>query len=297
MAVKNKKEPSQGKAGREIDKVSGVETTGHEWDGLKELNNPLPRWWLWVFIITCIWAVGYWIVYPAWPTIQGHTKGKYGWTQHKQLAAGQEEIHEIQAAYVEMLRRTPLSDVKKDPELYAFALAGGAAAFKNHCAACHGTGADGMAHYPNLNDDDWLWGGSVEEIYQTIKYGIRSSHDETRISAMTAFGTDGVLTRPDVLAVTDHVRSLSGLEEENARGAVIFQEQCASCHGLEGKGDRSVGAPNLTDAVWLYGSSRDAVSAVVFSARNSVMPHWSGVISDDKIRQLALYVHSLGGGE
>lgn len=300
MAVKNKKQPASGKTEAEIDKISGVETTGHEWDGLKELNNPLPRWWLWVFIVTCVWSVWYWVVYPAWPTAEGHTEGAYGWTQYKQLKASQEEIHSIQEAHLAMLRRTELAAVKDDPALYAFALAGGAAAFKNHCAACHGTGADGMAHYPNLNDDDWLWGGSVEDIYATIKYGIRSSHERTHLSAMTSFGKDGILTRTEVLAVTDYVRSLAGLEEisgEDLRGAEIFKEQCASCHGMDGKGDRNIGAPNLTDAVWLYGSSRDAVASVVFSARNGVMPHWDGVISEDKIRQLALYVHSLGGGE
>ncbi|TVQ84781.1 MAG: cytochrome-c oxidase, cbb3-type subunit III [Micavibrio sp.] len=297
MKKKTDKTEKASRTGPEIDKHSGVETTGHEWDGLKELNNPAPRWWLWIFLLTVIWSIWYWVMYPSWPTLSGHTEGLYGWTQHKQLKEQQAEILQRQQAYLEAFRAMPLDGIAEHEELYRFALAGGASAFKDNCAACHGIDAAGMSHYPNLNDDAWIWGGSLEDIYESIKYGIRSEHNETRYSEMPAFGADGILNRQEILDVTDYVLSLSGLAAENLRGAEIYREQCASCHGMDGRGDRSVGAPDLADAIWLYGSSRDAVYSVIYHSRNGVMPHWDGILSEDRIRQLTLYVHSLGGGE
>jgi len=284
---------------KEIDQISGVETTGHEWDGLRELNNPAPRWWLWVFYVCCIWSVGYWVVYPAWPTLSGATKGTFGWTQFTKLEKEQAEIAARQDAYMGKFKSANFGTIKNDPELYAFAIAGGKAAFKDNCATCHGTGGAGSAGYPNLNDDDWLWGGTVEDIYQTLQFGIRSGHDEARMSQMPAFGSDGLLKKEEVEAVVDYVLTLSGGKPKatHEQGSAIFQTNCASCHGMDGKGVRDFGAPNLTDGIWLYGGDRDTVYKTVFNARAGVMPYWQGRLDENTIRQLTMYVHELGGGE
>ncbi|HBR68447.1 MAG TPA: cytochrome-c oxidase, cbb3-type subunit III [Rhodospirillaceae bacterium] len=283
----------------EIDKVSGVETTGHEWDGLKELNNPAPRWWLWVFFVTVIWSVGYWILFPSWPTIGGATQGLWGWTSHKKLAADQGEIAEMQRINLGKFSNASLQDIMNDPELYAFAVAGGKAAFKDNCATCHGSGGAGSKGYPNLNDDDWLWGGTLDDIFYTIKHGIRSVGDDSRFSLMTAFGKDGVLKPDEIEAVTDYVLTLSGTtpKDSHVQGQQIFQQNCASCHGADGKGMRDTGAPNLTDKIWLYGGDRQTIRQTVTYARKGVMPAWKGRLDENTIKALTVYVHQLGGGE
>ena len=282
---------------KDKDSVTGIETTGHEWDGIRELNNPAPRWWLWVFYVTIIWAIGYWVFYPTWPTIENATKGRLGWTEYKQLAAGQEEIHQRQIKFIDRIKTVSLQEISRDPELYEFAKHGGEVAFKNNCTACHGTGAAGGKGYPNLNDDDWLWGGRVEDIYTTISYGIRSGDDNTHLSMMPAFGTDGLLKPDEISDVAGHVLSLSGKARPNENGVRIFQQQCSACHGKEGRGDPSVGAPNLTDAIWLYGGDKNSIVYTITHARNSVMPHWQDKLGDTTIKELAIYVHSLGGGK
>lgn len=282
------------------DELTGVETTGHEWDGLKELNYPAPRWWLWVFFVTILWSIGYWVIYPAWPTLSGEgarggTPGTKGWTQYTKLAEEQAEIMTRRGEFADKIKTHSLEEIQKDPELHAFALAGGKAMFKENCAACHGTGAEGRPGYPNLNDDDWLWGGSLQDIYHTIKVGVRSTHAETRNSQMPAFGE--MLKPEQMSAIADHVLSLSGKAEANAEGAALFKQNCAVCHGEEGKGNRSVGAPNLADAIWLYGDKKAQLVGQITHPRHGVMPTWDGRLPDDVIKQLAVYVHSLGGGE
>lgn len=283
----------------ETDKISGVETTGHEWDGIKELNNPLPRWWLWLFYLTIIFSIGYWIVYPAWPTVSGHTAGIFGWTQYKKLATEQGEIQATQSAWLEKFRQADLLQIQNDKDLYAFALAGGAAAFKNNCAQCHSTGATGNMGYPNLNDDDWLWTGGIEGIQQTILYGIRSGHEQGRVSQMPSFGRDGLLKSSEIPVMADYVLTLSGAPRTATydEGVKIFAQNCASCHGTDGKGGREVGAPNLTDDIWLYGGDRNTLIQTITNGRTGIMPYWAGRLDDDTIRELTIYVHSLGGGE
>lgn len=280
---------------KEIDKVSGVETTGHEWDGLKELNNPAPRWWLWVFFLCCIWAVGYWVAYPAWPTISGHTKGSLGWTQYKKLANEQQEIVDRRAHYLSRFAGKSLEDIKHDAELYEFALAGGAAAFKDNCATCHGTGGAGGPGFPNLNDDDWLWGGTLEQIYTTIRYGVRSGNPNAHESQMPTFG--GMLSKEQVASLADYVLTLSGTPDATGEGATLFAENCAACHGKDGEGSQEIGAPRLNDAIWFYGGTKADIMRQVTNPRHGVMPTWEHRLSADTIKQLAIYVHSLGGGK
>ncbi|WP_339631361.1 cytochrome-c oxidase, cbb3-type subunit III [uncultured Sneathiella sp.] len=284
----------------EKDEVTGTETTGHEWDGIKELDTPMPRWWLWTMYGTIIWSIGYWIVMPAWPLVSSYTEGFLGYSSRGALEQELAEATEAQASDRAALVTTELEDVRNNEQLYQFALRGGKSAFAVNCSQCHGSGAAGAPGFPNLNDDDWLWGGSVDQIYETVKYGIRSDHDDTRVGEMPAFLTNEMLDRSQINDVTEYVLSLSDTREDSeavARGEVVFQENCASCHGENAKGNREFGAPNLTDAIWFYGKDKDTILRTISRGRNNVMPAWVDRLDDATIRQLALYVHSLGGGE
>jgi cytochrome c oxidase cbb3-type subunit 3 len=288
-------------SGKEKDALSGVETTGHEWDGIKELNNPAPRWWLWVFLLCIVWAVWYWVMYPAWPVPGGNTQGIYGWTQHAELKEQQAVIDEQQLKYLLRFHKATLQEIAKDPELYEFARAGGAIAFKNNCAQCHGGGAEGGKGYPNLNDDDWLWGGKLEDIYKTIHVGIRSTHPETRMMLMPAFG-QGILKPDQIGDVAEYVIKLHEADKAEktpgyTMGKDIFAQNCAMCHGAGGEGDRSKGAPRLSDNIWLYGGTKADVIRQVTDPRHGVMPTWEDRLNEDTIKELTIYVHTLGGGE
>jgi len=285
---------------REIDAVTGVETTGHEWDGIKELNKPLPRWWLLTFYATIIWAVGYWVVYPAWPTLNGYTKGIWNYSQRATVTADVNAAKAAQAGMRDKLAKTPLADVKKDAELLRFAVAGGSAAFQTNCAPCHGRGAQGFAGYPNLNDDDWLWGGKLEDIQKTLEVGIRSDHAETRANAMPKYGLEKLMEEPQINEAAEYVLKISGQQFNAAaadKGAKIFAEQCAECHNADGKGKLDRGAPNLTDGIWLYGGSKAAIVESIRTGRGGVMPAWAGRLDPTTIKALTVYVHSLGGGK
>ncbi|OFW79889.1 MAG: cytochrome-c oxidase, cbb3-type subunit III [Alphaproteobacteria bacterium RIFCSPLOWO2_01_FULL_40_26] len=279
------------------EKNTETKTTGHEWDGISEYNIPAPRWWLIVWIICIIWAFGYWIFYPTWPIFGGNSKGILGWSQQLELQESQAEINARKSFHLEKISKMNLQEIRKDHDLMRFAVNGGRAAFKENCAACHGSGAQGAKNYPNLNDDDWLWGGKLEDIYQTIKYGIRSGHNKARENQMPAFGIDKVLKKDQIEAVAEYVMSLTGKTKQNAEGEKIFKDNCVACHGEQAKGNRNLGAPNLTDAIWLYGGNKEDIRFTVYYARNGVMPYWSGRLDDNTIKQLTLYVHSLGGGE
>ncbi len=284
----------------EKDDVSGVDTTGHEWDGIKELDNPMPRWWLWTFYACIIWSIGYWVVYPAWPLVSDYTKGAFGYTSRGLL---EEEVAAVDASRSEVtaaLVGADLSSVKDNEELYQFAVAGGRSHFAVNCSQCHGSGAQGGPGFPNLNDDDWLWGGTVDDIYQTIRFGIRSGHDETRTGEMPAFVRDEILEKSQASDVAEFVLSLSqeGRDAEAvAKGKEIFAAECAACHGDNAKGNRELGAPNLTDAIWFYGGDKETIVKTITNGRANVMPSWDHRLDDSVIRQISLYVHSLGGGE
>ena len=285
---------------REVDDVTGVETTGHEWDGVKELNKPLPRWWVWTFYATIIWAIGYWIAYPAWPTLAGYTTGVLGYSQRATVASEVSAAKAAQSQFRDKLAATPLDKVKADPDLLRFAIAGGGAVFQANCAPCHGRGAQGFAGYPNLNDDEWLWGGSIEDIHKTISFGIRSERKETRTSQMPRYGIDKLLDDKQINDTAEYVLSLTGKASDQAavaRGKALFAEQCATCHGADGKGKQEQGAPDLTDAIWLYGSSRQAIVESIKTGRGGMMPAWAGRLDPENLKALAVYVHSLGGGK
>jgi cytochrome c oxidase cbb3-type subunit III len=285
---------------REIDAVTGAETTGHEWDGIKELHKPLPRWWLLTFYACILWAIGYMIAYPAWPTLSGYTKGLLGYSQRVVVADDMKAATQAQAGMRTLLANTPLAQVKANPELLRFAMAGGAAAFQTNCAPCHGRGAQGFVGYPNLNDDDWIWGGAIEDIHKTILFGVRSDHKEARAAQMPRFGADNLLTSEQVNDAAEYTLSLSGKTTDPAavtRGAVLFKEQCASCHGDDGKGKVDLGAPNLTDGIWLYGGSKEAIVESIRTGRGGAMPAWVGRLDPVTLKSLAVYVHTLGGGK
>ena len=285
---------------KEIDEVSGTQTTGHEWDGIKELDTPMPRWWLGLFWATIIWSVGYWIVYPAWPGISSYTHGILDHSQRDEVMADVASLKAARAGREKMLGSASLAYIQDNPDLLQFAMAAGKTSFGDNCAACHGAGGQGALGYPNLNDDVWLWGGKLADIEHTITVGIRSTSPKTRQSQMPAFGRDAILKPAEIDDLVEYVVKLSGRPaavHAVGRAAPLFTDNCASCHGETGKGNRAMGAPNLTDNEWEYGSGRENIKDQIWNGHGGVMPTWGGRLSPEEIKALAIYVHSLGGGE
>ena len=282
----------------EKDAVTGQETTGHEWDGVKELNNPLPKWWLWTFYATIVFALVWVVVYPSLPG----WKGTSGWVAREAVVADVAAAQAANAPMMARLREATPAQIAAEPELRGFALAGGRVAFANNCAACHGAGGQGaVGGFPSLADDDWLWGGSLEAIQATIRHGIRTNEDaDARVSAMPRFGVDGMLSASQIGDVAEYVLSFTNRSTDAAaagRGQAIYAEQCAACHGSTGEGNRELGAPRLSDQVWLHGSSKQEVMAMIRNPRMGVMPAWQGRLDPAVINMLTVYVHALGGGE
>ena len=285
------------------------DTTGHSWDGIKEFNNPLPRWWLWTFYGTIVWGVIYTVLFPAWPLINGATPGILGFSTRADVAAEIQRFDDLNADVRQRITEVELAAItpSDNPDLYNYAIQGGAATFATWCSQCHGSGAAGVqgAGYPNLLDDDWLWGGTIEEVHYTISHGIRNEDDPSaRYSEMTAF--EGILSDDEIAAVVQYVRNLSGQDADAGLvpvGETVYLDNCAACHAEDGTGDLFLGAPNLTDAIWLYGGSEEAIEYTVRNARFGVMPPWSaeasdaGRLSEAEVRAVAVYVHSLGGGQ
>ena len=284
--------------GKRFDEATQTHTVGHEWDGIEELDTPMPRWWLWTLYATIVFAIGYCILYPAWPMLDRATAGTLGWSSRGDLARETAEADNGRAKFLTALAQVPIERLPEDSAMMRAAVSGGRAAFRVNCVQCHGSGAAGSTGYPNLNDDDWLWGGDLKAIEYTITNGVRAAGEgKTRTSLMPSFGKDGILQPAQIAAVASHVRNLTGKERGNAGDAQLFAENCAVCHGADGKGLRQFGAPNLADAIWLFGGSRDAVVASVTTAHAGVMPAWGQRLDAVTIKMLAAYVHSLGGGE
>ncbi len=292
----------------ERDPVTGVQTTGHEWDGIKELDNPMPRWWLWVFYACIAFSVLWWILFPSWPTHQGYLPGVLRWVapgfwgadQRVHLDRMLDEARQAQAVFLEQIAELTPEEIAEVPELLNFAVHGGERHFKDNCATCHGLGGGGQLHYPSLADDAWIWGGTFEEVAYTINHGIRNEDDmEARFSMMPAYGADGILSRDEITAVAEYVLSLGGREHNAdlaAMGTETFEIQCAACHMEDGSGMNELGAPALNDAVWLYGGEREQIIAQITNPQHGVMPPWRGRLSDEVIKMLTVYVHNLGGG-
>lgn len=290
------------KGDKPIDDTTGVETTGHVWDGIRELNNPLPRWWLWLFYATIVWAVAYWILFPAIPLINQATPGVLGYSSRANLEDELGKLAEARAVLDDKIASMSFAQIEADPSLLDYAERSGASNFKIFCVQCHGSGAEGSQElgYPNLNDDSWLWGGSTDQIYQTISYGVRNDDAQSHQSLMPAFGAMGLLNRTQIEEVANYVRSLSGLDHDQEaaeKGKEIFAIQCAACHGPTGDGNPILGAPRLNDAIWLYGSSLAQIEAQITNPRMGQMPSWHSKLDDATRKKLALYVHSLGGGQ
>jgi cytochrome c oxidase cbb3-type subunit 3 len=277
------------------------ETTGHEWDGIKEYNKPLPRWWLWTFYACIVWGVLYSIAYPAWPGIKSATPGLLGFSTRAEVAEDIATFEQANAGINTQLASVELTEIAQDADLNQYAQNAGAAVFRTWCAQCHGSGAAGVqaSGYPNLLDDDWLWGGDIEAIHATISHGIRNEEDpDARWSEMPAFGD--MLAEEEISQVVNYVMSLSGEPQDAsmvAAGETVFLDNCAACHMDDGTGDRWQGAPNLTDAIWLYGGDYATLTETVTYSRFGVMPPWTERLSEAEIRAVATYVHGLGGGE
>lgn len=284
-------------AKKEIDQLSGVETTGHEWDGLKELNNPLPKWWLYIFYATIAWSLVYFVFYPSWPLVSTYTTGLLGYSQRAEALAAYEAGISERAQKGAGLEDATLEEIRSNPSLLEFAMANGRAAFGDNCAPCHGQGAVGAVGYPNLQDDDWLWGGTLEDIQFTITHGIRNETDEARFGDMPAFGRDQILTSAEIDTVADYVLSLSGTGTATEEGQQLYVDNCAACHGDNGEGLVELGAPNLTDQIWLFGGTKEAIVYGITNGRGGVMPAMGQRLDPVTVKSLAVYVHSLGGGQ
>ncbi|WP_086607869.1 cytochrome-c oxidase, cbb3-type subunit III [Erythrobacter donghaensis] len=283
-------------ANKRIDEPTGTETVGHEWDGIEELNTPLPRWWLYTFYATILFAAVYVVLYPAWPMVESATRGTLGWSSRGDLANEMTAADMARQSVVERIAATDIEKLPADPELMQAAIAGGAAAFKVNCVQCHGAGAAGSPGYPNLNDDDWIWGGTLTDIEYTMTHGIRwEGAEATRANYMPAF--QGMFEPAQVDALAGHVLSLSGKGRSSAAGAQLFADNCAACHGTGGEGASAMGAPALGDAIWLFGDTEAAVKAQILAPRHGVMPAWQGRLDPVTIKMLAAYVHSRGGGQ
>jgi cytochrome c oxidase cbb3-type subunit 3 len=284
---------------KKIDEVTGVSTTGHEWDGIRELDNPMPRWWVYTFYATIVWTIGYTILFPAWPMLSSATSGVLGYSSRADVKTELAAADAAKSGYIAEIGAKSVGEILADDKLRSFALAAGAAKFKVNCVQCHGSGAEGSKGFPNLNDDDWLWGGKPEDIELTIAHGARfAADDKTRISEMPAF--KDILQPAEISAVANFTAGLAGMPvnaELAQSGQAVFAQNCVACHGEAGKGNRELGAPNLTDAISLYVHSVQDIASQVSAPKHGAMPGWSARLGDVSVKELTVYVHSLGGGE
>lgn len=278
-------------------------TTGHVWDGIREYDNPMPRWWLWTFYITIAWAVIYWILYPAWPMVSQATPGILGHSTRGDVAREIQDFETRNETWFQRLVETDVAALRDDAELERFAVQAGRAVFAAQCSQCHGAGAQGVqaGGFPSLLDDQWLWGGTLEDLHLTISHGIRNEDDPmARWSEMPAFGRDGLLDEAEIDQVVEYVLAMSGQDHDAelaGLGAEVYEWNCASCHMDDGSGMIELGAPALNNQIWLYGGDRDTLRHTVTYSRYGVMPAFAQRLREAEIRAVAVYVHQLGGGQ
>jgi len=287
----------------ERDEVTGRNTTGHEWDGIKELNTPLPKWWVYVFYICIAWSLIYTLVYPSWPAMAGFFGGLTGWNARSSLDERLADAQEARSAWLTQISAKNVDDILTDNTLRTYAMRGGEVLFKENCAPCHQTGGAGAYGYPTLADDEWLWGGTPDAIVTTIRHGVRNdTDDDARFSEMTAFGEWEILTQDEINTVADYVYNLSQGQMIPGPGQDLFVRNCAVCHSPDamsptGEGNQALGGPPLNNRIFLYGGTKEDIAAQIYKPQLGVMPSWANRLSDEDIKQLAVYVHSLGGGQ
>jgi cytochrome c oxidase cbb3-type subunit 3 len=285
----------------EKDAVTGTETTGHVWDGIKELNTPLPKWWLYVFFACIVFAFGQFLLYPSIPYGPGYWHGLLGYSQRAAVDADVAKIVAQRKTSMDKIAASSFAEIKADPRLLEVALVDGRAVFATNCQPCHGAGGGGRPGYPALAAGAWIWGGTFDAIQQTVTHGIRSADADARQSAMPRFGADAILKPAEIGQVADYVWSnFYGHKSEGqdlSAGAKVFADNCAVCHGADGLGNREVGAPRLASRVHLYGATHEAIIAQITQPKQGVMPNWNTRLDPATIKAVTLYVHSLGGGE
>lgn len=279
----------------EIDPVTGYETTGHDWNGIRELNTPFPRIVIWALALAFLYSVVAWVLLPAWPTGRDFTRGVLGLDQQRTAMQGFERLERARSDWMARFETADLDALTADPALMVRAMPAARRLFEDNCAACHGVRGTGGPGFPSLTDADWLWGGSPEAIAETVRVGINSGHPDTRVSQMPAFGRDGMLPREAVQAVADYVLSLrSGTADPHGAGAQAFAENCVACHGENGSGGVGTGAPSLAGGHWIHGGDRRTVLATIHGGRQGVMPSWAGRLSAAEMNLLAVFVSRLG---
>jgi cytochrome c oxidase cbb3-type subunit III len=283
----------------ERDPKTGYLTTGHEWNGIKELNTPVPRAVYFFLIATALFSIGYWILMPAWPIGSTYTKGLLGRDQRTTVTKSLKQAALDRSVWTAEIEAKSYSEIQGDPRLMEVVRETGRTLFGDNCAACHGRNATGSKGFPNLTAQSWLWGGAPETIAETIRVGINSAHPESRTSQMLAFGRDGVLPRDDIENVVAYVRSLSnpaGIDvpaDQVAAGRAVFAANCVACHGEAGQGNTELGAPNLTDQVWIYGGDRQSIYTTVWGGRQGHMPTWEARLPGLDRKILALFLVDL----
>ncbi|MBP2445347.1 cytochrome-c oxidase, cbb3-type subunit III [Rhizobium leguminosarum] len=284
----------------EIDQITGRRTTGHIWNGIKELDTPIPRGVLLFLIVTHLFALLWWILLPAWPLGTTYTKGLIGGSQKQTVERKIVEAAASRVSWTEKIEKGSFDEIRADAQLMSKVNASGHQLFGDNCAACHGRDGKGGQNYPDLTDNDWIWGGEPDRIVETLTVGVNSRHSNSRVSQMPAFGADEMLDRKQVTDVAAYVYSLSNSASSEERvgdieaGREVFKTTCASCHGDNAKGKSDLGAPNLTDASWVYGGTLSRIVETVHGGRQGHMPTWDERLTPAEIKILALYVSGMG---
>ena len=285
----------------EKDVVTGTATTGHEWDGIKELDTPMPKWWVYVFLACIVWAVGYCVAYPSVPYGTSYWGGLLGYSSRDRVNGEVAEVVAARAGAMDRIAKLPFAEISADPNLSEVALAAGQITFSNNCQACHGAGGAGRIGYPALAAGAWIWGGTLDDLHTTVMHGIRNGTADARASQMPRFGQDGILDADQIQRVTDYVwTGFYGHQDPKldvSAGAEIYAANCAACHGERGGGSREIGAPRLASRVHLYGDAREAIRSQVQAPKSGAMPNWEARLDPATLKSVVLYVHSLGGGE
>lgn len=284
----------------ERDPHTGYLTTGHEWNGIKELNTPVPRAVYFFLIATALFSLGYWILFPAFPLGWTYTKGMLGVDQRTTVNEALQRASLDRESWTKQIESNSYQAVQADPALMTIVRQTGRALFGDNCAACHGLQAKGSKGFPNLTTESWLWGGDPETIAETIRVGINANHPSTRVAQMLAFGRDNILPRADVENVVSYVQSLSDRaaveqipQERLESGKTIFAANCASCHGDDGKGKSDLGAPDLTDHNWIHGGDPQSIFTTVWHGRQGQMPAWENRLNSLERKILTLYLVDL----